>query len=238
MKAILKLTGLLIAGLVFVGQAQAAGVVGMNVIQGSKHNFETNWIGTGVGDKGAITMCSTCHEMHRPVKMKPLWARYNPDALATWKVKSGTLPQSMATMVSTATLIPADAFVDSRSGLCLSCHDGSMAIGSGGSLPINSRANLINGGTPGDLSKNHRIGNEMLPVSTYNAETFIDTIVKAGDAVTYGTGPTAVTRYYVGCTSCHSMHKSPAGMPKLLVYNRDTAHGTNGPVCWDCHYGK
>lgn len=237
MKAMLKLTGLLVAGLVLVGKVHASAVSGMNVIEGSKHDFTLTYTGGGAG---AVTQCSTCHEMHKPVKMKPLWARNNPDKNLTWKVKSGILPTEYTNaafdadpiVASTAagSLIPTWAFVDSRSGLCLSCHDGTQTVSDGGM--ITGRANLAI--APGDLSQNHRIGNERTAVSKYGAVT--DVSMKAGDAVSItNVNGIVTTRYFVGCTTCHSMHASPSTNRKLLVNSRDYAHG---PVCLDCHGGK
>ena len=237
MKSLLKLTGLLVASLVLVGKVHASAATGMNVIADSKHDFTLTYTGGGAG---AINQCSTCHEMHKPVKMKPLWARQNPDKNLTWKVKSGILPVEYTNtafdadpiVASTAagSLIPAWAFVDSRSGLCLSCHDGTQTVSDGGM--ITGRANLTI--APGDLSQNHRIGNERTPVSKYGTVT--DASMKAGDAVSItNVNGIVKTRYFVGCTTCHSMHSSPMENRKLLVNSRDFAHG---PVCLDCHGGK
>lgn len=241
MKAMLKLTGLLVAGLVLVGKVHASSTTGMNVIEGSKHDFTLTYTGGGAG---AISQCSTCHEMHKPVKMKPLWARQNPDKNLTWKVKSGILPveytntafdaDPIVASTASGSMIPTWAFVDSRSGLCLSCHDGTQTVSDGGM--ITGRANLTI--APGDLSQNHRIGNERVPVSSKNGVTTIlsDAVLKAGDsAVITNANGVVKTRYFVGCTTCHSMHSSPMENRKLLVNARDIGHG---PVCWDCHGGK
>ncbi|MCM2304066.1 MAG: hypothetical protein NDJ72_05145, partial [Elusimicrobia bacterium] len=211
MKSMFKLAGLLIASLVLVGKVHASAATGMNVIADSKHDFTLTYTGGGAG---AINQCSTCHEMHKPVKMKPLWARQNPDKNLTWKVKSGILPVEYTNtafdadpiVASTAagSLIPAWAFVDSRSGLCLSCHDGTQTVSDGGM--ITGRANLAI--APGDLSQNHRIGNERTAVSKYGTVT--DASMKAGDAVSItNVNGIVKTRYFVGCTTCHSMHSSP-----------------------------
>ena len=242
MKSMFKLAGLLIASLVLVGKVHASAAAGMNVIADSKHDFTLSWNGGAVGV--AINQCSTCHEMHKPTKMHRLWNRNNPDKNLTWKVKSGTLPVEYTNTVfdadpivnSTGTsgsLIPAWAFVDSRSGLCLSCHDGTQAITDGGM--ITGRSNLtVN---PGDLSQNHRIGNERLSVSSRQGVVTVlsDATLKAGDAVALTTAGGTRTRYFVGCTTCHSMHSSPVENRKLLVNSRD---GQHGPVCLDCHGGK
>lgn len=238
MKTMFKLAGLLIASLVLVGKVHASAATGMNVIANSKHDFTLSYNGGAVG--AAINQCSTCHEMHKPVKMKPLWARQNPDANLDWKVKSGLLPTEYTNaafdadpiVASTASgsLIPKWAFVDSRSGLCLSCHDGTQTVSDGGM--ITGRANLTI--APGDLSQNHRIGNERTSVSKYGTVT--DASMKAGDAVSItNVNGVVKTRYFVGCTTCHSMHSSPVENRKLLVNSRD---GQPGPVCLDCHGGK
>jgi len=237
MKSILKVTGLLVASLVLVGKVHAAASSGMNVIKGSEHDFTLNYTGGGAG---AINQCSTCHEMHKPVKMKPLWARNNPDKNLTWTVKSGILPveytnaafdaDPIVASTASGSLIPTWAFADSRSGLCLSCHDGTQNVSDGGM--ITGRANLTI--APGDLSQNHRIGNERTAVSKYGTVT--DVSMKAGDAVTItNVNGIVKTRYFVGCTTCHSMHSSPVENRKLLVNSRD---GQPGPVCLDCHGGK
>lgn len=238
MKSMFKLAGLLIASLVLVGKVHASAATGMNVIKDSKHDFSLQF----VGGLHVVNQCSTCHEMHRPVKMKPLWARLNSDVNLNWKVKSGFLPTEYTNaafdadpiVASTAagSLIPKWAFVDSKTGLCLSCHDGTQAINDGGPLPANSRGNLAV--SPGDLSQNHRIGNERTAVSKYGSVT--DASMKAGDAVSItNVNGIVTTRYFVGCTTCHSMHASPAENRKLLVNSRD---GQPGPVCLDCHGGK
>jgi predicted CXXCH cytochrome family protein len=244
MKSLLKVTGLLIAGLVLVGKVHASEATGMNVIEGSKHDFTLKFAGGVAG--AAVSQCSTCHEMHKPVKMKPLWARQNPDANLNWIVKSGALPPEYTntsfdngtSTMTAGSLIPKSAFVDSRSGLCLSCHDGTQTVSDGGM--ITGRANLTI--APGDLSQNHRIGNERLSPSarTSGGVTTItvlsDAVLKAGDAVTItNANGVAKTRYFVGCTTCHSMHSSPMENRKLLVNSRDYSHG---PVCLDCHGGK
>lgn len=244
MKSLLKLTGLLIASLVLVGKVHAAASTGMNVIAGSAHDFTLTYLGANV----AVNQCSTCHEMHKAKKIKPLWARNNPDATLTWKVRTspGYLPENYTntgydngtSTVTAGSMIPKAAFVDSRSGLCLSCHDGTQAITQDGGM-IQGNGNITSG--PGDLSKSHRIGNERM-ASSYRLSNGVqiwtnvtDASLKAGDTVMIdnGTGPKA--RYFVGCTTCHSMHSSPATNQKLLVNSRD---GNNGPVCLDCHGGK
>jgi predicted CXXCH cytochrome family protein len=218
----------------------------MNVIADSKHDFTVTYAGAS----NVVNQCSTCHEMHRPVKMKPLWARQNSSKDLAWATKSGALPAEYSnttfdnetSTMTAGTQIPKWALVDSRTGLCLSCHDGTQAVNAGiGALPEDSRAKLTVG-LNGDLTQNHRIGNERIKTSQRNGVWTVlsDATLKAGDTVVINSlkldgTPVATTRYFVGCTTCHSMHASPVSNKKLLVDSRD---GQHGPVCLDCHGGK
>jgi predicted CXXCH cytochrome family protein len=241
MNATLKTAGLLVASLAIVGRVHAQGLP----IQGSKHDFTVTYVGL---QGGAKTLCSTCHEMHKPVKMKPLWARNNPSSSLVWKVNSGgsavTLPatyqesSSYALGVATATSkspIPLAAFLDSRSGLCLSCHDGTQPVANGmfiNGSPTTTSPNF--GGS--DLSRNHAIGKER---GTYDKTTGLPidpNILKNNDAVSITMSDGKVqTRYFLGCTTCHGIHDSVPTNQKLL---RNDALTGAGPVCWNCHAGK
>ena len=243
MKATLKLAGLLVAGFALVGHVHAATGPGLK-IEGSKHDFTVTYVGA---QGGAKTMCSTCHEMHKPVKMKPLWARNNPDGTLVWKVnKSGvatTLPATYqenpqyalgVTTATTAVAIPVGAFVDSRSGLCLSCHDGTQPVANGmyiNGSPTTTSPNF--GGS--DLSNNHTMGRERGPIG-HDGLPVDPNILKLNETVKIlsSTG-VLVTRYFLGCTTCHGIHDSPPTNAKLLRNDYLTGHG---PGCWNCHTGK
>ncbi len=238
MKATLKIAGLLVAGLALVGPAQAATSGGLPV-KGSKHDFTVTYVGAG---QGAKTLCSTCHEMHKPVKMKPLWARNNPDVNLVWKVKKGTLPDvytnplydANTTYAKGGSLIPKSAFVDSRSGLCLSCHDGTQPVANG--MYINGDPNTTSPNFGGsDLSRNHSIGIERY-TPDYHGNVVPPEVLKLNDVVTI-TNANGVTkeRYFLGCTTCHGIHDSVPTNPKLL---RNDFATNSGPVCWNCHNGK
>ncbi|MEK7389420.1 MAG: cytochrome c3 family protein [Elusimicrobiota bacterium] len=240
MNATLKTAGLLVASLALVGKVHAAGLP----IQGSKHDFTVTYVGASGGAK---TLCSTCHEMHKPVKMKPLWARNNPDATLVWKVnKSGvatTLPATYVenpqyalgvTTATTSVAIPVGAFVDGRSGLCLSCHDGTQPVANGmyiNGSPTTTSPNF--GGS--DLSKNHTMGRERGLYDRYGNLTPLDVLKLNDTVVINASNGTPVTRYFIGCTTCHGIHDSVPTNQKLL--RNDFATGS-GPVCWNCHAGK
>jgi predicted CXXCH cytochrome family protein len=240
MNATLKTAGLLVASLAVVVRVHAEGLP----IQGSKHDFTVSYVGaTG----GAKTLCSTCHEMHKPVKMKPLWARNNPDSSLVWKVnKSGvatTLPATYqenpqyalgVTTATTSSVIPLAAFLDSRSGLCLSCHDGTQPVANGmyiNGSPTTTSPNF--GGS--DLSRNHTMGRERGSIDR-DGNVVPPEVLKLNDTVDIvASNGVTVKRYFMGCTTCHGIHDSVPTNAKLL--RNDYLTGS-GPVCWNCHSGK
>ncbi|OGR96969.1 MAG: hypothetical protein A2V88_02085 [Elusimicrobia bacterium RBG_16_66_12] len=220
MKTLIKVTGLLVACLVIAAKLHAASVPG-TPIAGSKHDFTVSYNGQALS---AVNQCSPCHEMHKPLKMKPLWARADLDA-AGWVVKKGALDGTNAKLIS-----PAD-FVASKSGLCLSCHEGSMAINNGVTMAAGIRGNMGR-----DLSQNHSIGYERGATSGTDPVTGLPLpvdaeILKTHDSVLQADGVT--TKYYIGCTSCHSLHGT---MNQKLV--RNAVLVPTGPVCLNCHTTK
>ena len=236
MKSLLKATGLIAISLIVAARVSAEGTP----IRGTAHDFTIGY----AGGAAATTLCSTCHEMHKPIKMKPLWARQNPTG-ASWYVNSGgkktILPPTYvenplyvvgsSVNYTSKSPIPVAAFLDSRSGLCLSCHDGQTPISAGGGNMASVRGNFTT-----DLSNNHAIGKER---GLYNRDTGLlnpQTVMDYNDKVVITDSKTpanAVTRYFLGCTTCHGIHDTIN--PKLL---RGAYEDATGPVCWNCHTGK
>lgn len=240
MKVTLKLAGLLVAGLAFVGQVHASTSVPGLPIKGSKHDFTVTYVGSG---QGAKTLCSTCHEMHKPQKMSPLWARNNPDSSLVWTVKKGVLPENYTndaydyaptTTTAGGSLIPKSAFVDSKSGLCLSCHDGTQPVANG--MYINGDPNTTSANFGGsDLSRNHSIGIERYSPDR-SGNIVPSEVLKLNDVVSItNVNGIKKERYFLGCTTCHGIHTSVPTNPKLL---RNDFATNSGPVCWNCHTGK
>ncbi|MBI3563644.1 MAG: hypothetical protein HY079_00450 [Elusimicrobia bacterium] len=189
-------------------------------IAGSKHDFTLQYNGQ---DMKAVTMCSTCHEMHKPAKMAPLWARQDPTATG-WIVQSHDVAHALTDPGETG-FIAASDFVKARSGMCLSCHDGTMAISNGVVMDAASRANFGR-----DLSENHNVGRERS--ATSNGVAVAQSILDTHDtAVVNG-----VTKYYIGCGSCHAMHNN--NFTTKLVRNVDASVAASGPVCLNCHSTK
>ena len=178
----------------------------------SKHNLSSSGPGN-IKASGESEICIFCHTPHNASPSAPLWNRRNPGGNYT--------PYSS----STATANPGNP--TGASILCLSCHDGTIALGE-----LNSRTSNINvAGGPTmptgpsnltkDLSNDHPVSfsysssqsskpTELVSPSTLNSEVKLD---NSGQ---------------LQCTSCHNAHDDKFG--KFLVMSN-----SNGALCLTCH---
>lgn len=190
------------------GIAQAASV------KGSAHDLSTTGPAAGIHASTETEICIFCHTPHKSSTQAPLWNRF--DSTASY------MPYGSTTTKATI------GQPNGASKLCLSCHDGTVALGmvrsrstpitmSGGvtTLPSGRVTNL---GT--DLSDDH-------PVSfPYNAA-----LVTANGQLK---NPPTTGRVHVDssgnmqCTSCHDAHDSQYG-------NFLTVDPAGGALCLTCH---
>ena len=171
------------------------------VISGSAHDFS--------GSFGGGEICKACHTPHnaKAVAGAPLWnhlgstATYTLYSTATFN-GSGTVTQPSGT-----------------SKLCLSCHDGTVALENYGAVTGGTSfiAAARNFGT--DLSNDH-------PVSfTYDATLVTaDGGLNAPPAALLEGSPT------MECATCHDVHNGAGGWPFLLK-----ASNVNSGLCLTCH---
>lgn len=205
MNSKIKGLGLLAACIALASFSQAATIVG------TKHDFTTSYNGMAV----ATNQCSTCHAMHKPVKTAQLWARNNP-AGTGWLVYNGGAGSALAT-VTGGNIMTASEFIASKSGSCLSCHDGATAIGGTTLMAAGVGANL---GT--NLSNMHPVGKEIVAGQTTGAGGTMQASI--ANAVVDVVG----TKNFVSCSSCHAIHTGTGA--KIL------RTGVNaGGICLDCH---
>ncbi len=179
-------------------------------ISASKHNFTSYaWSNNEI--------CLPCHTPHKAISGQiRLWNHSLTEATYTLKLKNGS---------STGTAI---ADLDSKSRLCLSCHDGTVALdsfgggGSGGGAGMDPtiRANL---GT--DLSNDHPVGSRATWPPQY-ATSYHPTPVGLS-LVKWNNGTTEVD--VVGCTTCHNPHKGVDEQYLLKKTNSGSA------LCLSCH---
>lgn len=207
-------SGLLTAAALFAVQAATAAS-----IVGSKHDFSSGgtsaYKGAAANDGGQV--CIYCHTPHNATTSQPLW-NHAASSVASY------------TLYSSSTLNATTAQPGSVSKLCLSCHDGTVAIDSFGTFAgvatnkiAAASVNNLGGAAGTDLSNDHPIG------FAYNAAlaTTDGGLVSPGSA----TQVVAGIPLFAGameCATCHAVHDS-TNSPFLRVANAGSA------LCLKCH---
>ena len=203
-------------------------------IAGSDHDFSTSgWAG------GQI--CVPCHTPHKAITTvtgAPLWNH----ALST--VTSYTL-------YSSPTLNATVAQPGTSSKLCLSCHDGTVALnsfgGTTGSTFMSGGAKIGNaaqGATSSSLAAEHPIGFDYttaLATADGSLKDPATANVTIGSGTQTRTGTIASTILFGGkmeCSSCHDVHKMEGSAPGsgiLLRISGYDADGRGSLICRTCH---
>ena len=180
-------------------------------ITGSAHDFShESWNPTG-------EICAPCHTPHHAdltVTDAPLW--------------NHTVTQATFQLYQSSTLDATDLSQPSgRSKLCLSCHDGTVAVDSYGGK-VGSHYVRVENTIGTDLRNDH-------PISfTYDDSLAAkDRGLFSPSAKSSGLGGTVQTDmlFYnkLECSSCHDAHNS-AGIPELLVKSN-----VGSALCLTCH---
>lgn len=205
-------------------------------VKDTKHNLSV----TGPGEIKAVSeteMCIFCHTPHNASPQAPLW---NHDVSAVENYIN-YWSETLQAYESEAEAPPIDGF----SKLCLSCHDGTVALGAvrskaediemvtiggiveAGRLMPNARGYL---GT--DLSGGHPISfifDEAL-VSKRNSQPNLSRLnwpINDHDVKLYPTQG----GYGVQCPSCHDPHNTKAGIDGPPLWRKSTYD----EVCLVCH---
>jgi predicted CXXCH cytochrome family protein len=188
------------------------GVEAKNIMQ-SKHNLSAS----GPGNLKAMVekpVCEFCHSPHRPGQAQPSWNR--------------DLPEIIYITYHSSSLKAAVGQPNGTSKLCLSCHDGTIALGA---IKSESRVIPFSGGAgkmpPGkanlgiDLSDDH-------PISF----VYDSALASRNGQLEQ---PSTLKRYVkldrfsqVQCTSCHDPHNDQYG--KFLVMDNSFS-----ALCTTCH---
>lgn len=205
--------------LLFFAFAAPFATAAIGTVVGSKHDFSS----TGPNDtyKGTTTqVCIYCHAPHASTSTSPLW--------------NHAATTATFTLYSSSTLQATVAQPGGVSKLCLSCHDGTVAIDSfGGATGTKLATGTALIGT--DLANDHPIG------FTYDAAlvTADPGLAEITKAVTIGTGNTGTiaSKMLIGgkmeCASCHDVHNSTAGTAVESKLVRVTTVGS--ALCVVCH---
>jgi predicted CXXCH cytochrome family protein len=192
-------------------------------ITGSAHDFtQYTWNTSG-------EICKPCHIPHGGNwQAGKLWNHQLSDPATQYNLyNSGT----GATSTNTA--------FDSTSKLCLSCHDGTVALDSFGGT---SGTTFLTAADPEyigtDLRNDHPIGSKAIYDTTGTSTSF-----HPQNASHQVPGPGTNTlrlrswtdpadntvKYVVGCKTCHNPHRTP-GAEHLLAFSN-----TNSQLCLSCH---
>lgn len=189
-------------------------------IVGSAHDFK-NAVTYAWNTTGEI--CIVCHTPHNS---KANAGAVGADTYAPLWNHTVTATASF-TPYATTTLNATMGQPDGSSKLCLSCHDGTVALANFGTMTTGTAfiAGAKSLGT--NLSDDH-------PVSfTYDAALVTaDGGLKAITSAGIGTGTIAGTMLTAGkvqCSSCHDVHNG-AGIAKLLVKSNAAS-----ALCLTCH---
>lgn len=186
---------------------------GFAQITGSAHDFSAELWNTSSQE-----ICIVCHTPHNATTIAdaPLWNH----ALST----------ASFTLYSSGTLNATMGQPDGSSKLCLSCHDGTVAIANYGGV-VNDPTLMTGAFLVGtDLSNDH-------PVSfTYNAalalaDPGLVNPITAPSGIPGGTNINAdmLISGKMQCSSCHDVHNS-AGIGSLLVKSN-----IGSALCLTCH---
>ncbi len=187
--------------------SQASAQIGL-----SEHNFSS--YGWAEGE-----ICKPCHTPHFSNKAVGfLWNHALTNATYTMHEGSGT----------------AEANVDSRSRMCLSCHDGTVALDSfGGKTGTNFIGPSGKIGT--DLEDDHPIGSDAIypttPSTNYNPQDANHRVGTPPKQLRLRSwiNPSGVEEWVVGCSTCHTVHNN-GNFEHMLRFSN-----TNSDLCLTCH---
>ena len=184
--------------------------VSANSVVDTKHNLSL----TGPGEIRSTSeerICIFCHTPHHASDITPLWSR--------------PLNTSVYDLYASTTLKAEPGQPTGYSRLCLSCHDGTIALGllHGAATPIPFTGSLMGRASDlgTDLSNDH-------PISF----AYTSALAEANGELTLPADLPAVIKLEDGlnlqCTSCHNPHSDPYG--KFLVMDNSASQ-----LCTACH---
>ncbi len=218
----------------------------------TSHDF-TTYIGNSV----AVGLCTFCHTPHKAYQTSLLW-NHSPSL-------NPSFSWSDATKTVGGTTLPADiATWAGNTKLCLSCHDGSVAIGdiawfdeashTGGSA-INTLKHTppdaFNVGFGGVMNGNHPVAVPYpfnFSPGTYNSITtgsdvlmseFVGDPTANGIRLFHDTAGVVTAGAVAGstgmeCSSCHDPHNGPTAIGDKFLRGNLTGNDANY-ICLKCH---
>lgn len=179
----------------------------------TKHNLSVSGPGT-IKATTEQRVCIFCHTPHHSTDVMPLWSR--------------KMSSAIYNLYASNTLVGKPGQPTGSSRLCLSCHDGTIALGMIFNMPNEiSMAGGVSTLPPGptnletDLSDDH-------PVSFAYTSTLASTRGELSDPALLPPQVKLEDGQFLQCTTCHDPHKDLYG--KFLVMSND-----NSALCVACH---
>lgn len=182
-------------------------------IVGSAHDFSTQTWNTSVGQQICI-VCHTPHNANTGVLDAPLW--------------NHATTTSSFNVYTSSTMNATTGAPDASSKLCLSCHDGTVALENFGNTTTGTHFISTTNNIGSNLTNDH-------PVSfTYDAAlATADVGLRNPTVALSGLGGTISQNMLIGgklqCASCHNVHNT-SGQPFLLVKANNAS-----ALCLTCH---
>jgi predicted CXXCH cytochrome family protein len=220
----------LLSSFFFTSFASATAIRGTGIVN-SMHNFSVFWMSNSNGEllDQVCIFCHTPHNSDRTVVEAPLW--------------NHTLSKASYTPYTSSTMKAIPSQPNGISKLCLSCHDGTVAIDSYGTNTPASHIGLDQLRV-GDFSPEMNLGTDLTgdhPISIVY-DTALSTLnpkLRDPETATIIPGINSATGTIkkalldssgqIQCTSCHDIHNSQ-GINKLLKVNN-----SGSALCLTCH---
>jgi predicted CXXCH cytochrome family protein len=188
-------------------------------ITGTAHDFSSElWA------PAQNRMCGVCHTTHNSIAIPsaPLW-NHESTAVTVYSLYSSASFDNHGGLSISAP--------GASSKLCLSCHDGTVALENFGGTTTGTTfisTGLIGGASGGDISKDHPISFEYT-----DALATLDGGLNAPTSSNSGLGGTITQDMLFNnkleCASCHDVHNKYGVTHLLKMLN------TNSQLCLTCH---
>ena len=208
----MRLSSLILA-IGFIASWAAAQVLQQNSIVNSPHNLSSGGPGP-VRAAGEQEICIFCHTPHNSTAIQPLWNR--------------TLPVSQYQVYSSNSLKAKPGQPTGSSKLCLSCHDGTIAIGS---VYSRNQPILMAGGVTTIPPGKANLGTDLRddhPISFRYDTELVGKNSKLRNPLALPQSIHLDKNQELQCTSCHDPHNDSRG--KFLVLDNTTS-----ALCSSCH---
>jgi len=193
-------------------------------ISGSKHDF-------GAFGWAKNQICLPCHAPHNTI------VKDANGVLVAGPLWNHTLSTATYDLYYDAAGLKVTGKVDTNSMLCLSCHDGTVAVDSFGG---GAGTQQLTGGLLGtDLTNDHPIGEAAIWPNP-NPSFMVDPALRTAAGI-MPLRNLADGRAAVGCTSCHEPHNRKNQANMLWVNNSGAATTVDGravsgsALCLNCH---